>query len=172
MPGNGSSARASAHRVLVIDSDRAMRRLLTLALEDFGCEGYEARDGPETLGVLGDHAMCAVIVDIPGPGVSRWSVLEALGGPTNGRRPATIAISSDHAALAVATERGIDATLLKPFSLRQLQAAIEQLVAREESLHTPTTPFCLRSTATWSRHSGGTPPEPISQHTTRSQRHG
>ena len=86
MPGNGSSAGSSGHRVLIVESDDAIRRLLGLALESFGCEAYLARDGPEVIEALRGHAMCAVIVDVPGPDRSCWSVLQAAGRPIAGRR--------------------------------------------------------------------------------------
>ena len=137
MSGDGSSA----HRVLIVGSDDAIRRLLGLALESFGCEPYQARDGPEVLNILRSRSMCAVIVDVPGPGTSCWPMMNALGRPVAGRRPATIAMSTDTRALAVAGEFGVDTTLRMPFSLDHLQATLEGLVAREGSAHRPTTPL-------------------------------
>ena len=143
MSGDDSPIGGSGHRVLIVGGDGALRRLLGIALAAFGCASYEARDGPEALAALRERRMCAVIVDLPGPGASRRSVLEALGGSETDRRPAAIAVASDHAALVVAAELGVGATLLKPFSLQHLQAAIEGLVAREGSAHRPTIPFRL-----------------------------
>jgi DNA-binding response OmpR family regulator len=141
MSGDGSSVRLAAHRVLIVDSDDSMRRMLGVALRCFGCETYQARDGPEVLQALRDFSLCAVIVDLPGPDPSNWPVLKVLGGSIEGRRPATIAISADDRALAVAAGLGVGATILKPFSLKQLQAVIESLVAEEGSPHLPTTPL-------------------------------
>ncbi len=154
MSGDDSSVGAVAHRVLVVDDDDAMRRLLWLALDSFGCEVYQARDGPEVLAALRDRSMCAVVVDLSGPSTSCWWVLQALGGPMSGRRPATIAVSADVRALDLASELGVGATLLKPFSLQHLQAVVERLVAGEGSPHLPTVPLRLSPTSSVQRSPG------------------
>ena len=145
MSGDVVSVGAAAHRVLIVDGDDATRRLLGRALDSFGCEAYEARDGPELLGSMWDRSMCAVIADLSGPSLGCWRVLEVLDGPMPGRRPATIAISTDPRALDLAWELGVDAVLLKPFPLQHLQVVIEGLVAREGSSHRPTLPLFLSS---------------------------
>ena len=143
MSGDDLSMGATAHRVLIVDDDDSMCRLLGLALDSFGCEAYRARAGPEVIGALRDRSMCAVIVVLLGPGMRCWQVLEALGGPMPGRSPPTIAISADVRTLDLASELGVGATLLKPFSLQHLQTAIARLVAREGSPHLPTLPLLL-----------------------------
>jgi CheY-like chemotaxis protein len=155
MSGDDSSEGAAAHRVLIVDDDDAMRRLLGLALVSFGCDAYQARGaGPEVLAALRDRSMCAVIVDLSGPSTSCWRVLQALGGPMPGRRPATIAIAADARTLDLASELGVGAILLKPFSLQQLQGAIEGLVALEGSPHLPTVPLYLSSVSAVQRSPG------------------
>lgn len=141
MSGDDSSVGAAPHRVLIVDGDDATRRLLGRALDSFGCEAFEARDGPDLLGPVWDRALCAVIVDLSGLSASCWRLLRALSGPMAGRRPATIAISTGADALDHAWELGVDAVLLKPFPLQHLQAVIEGLVAREGSPHRPTVPL-------------------------------
>ena len=140
MPGDGSSGAARAHRVLVVDGDSAMRRLLRRALDHFGCDGYEARNGPAMLGVLRRQAICAIVLDVPRPDATEPSMLDALDVPPPLWR-ATIAISSDPAALTHAARLGVPATLLKPFGLQELQDAIARAVAREGSRHAPMTPL-------------------------------
>lgn len=145
MSGDDSSVSVAAHRVLVVEGDDAMRRLLGLALDSFGCEVYQARDGPEMLAALWDRSICAVVVDLSGPSTSwRWA-LQTLSGPMPGRRPATIAISADVRVLDLASDLGVGATLLKPFSLQHLQAVVERLVAGEGSPHLPTVPLRVSS---------------------------
>jgi DNA-binding response OmpR family regulator len=141
MSGDDVSIGAAAHRVLIVDDDDAMCRLLGLALDSFGCEAYRARAGPDVLAALRDRAICAAIVDLSGPSAGGWRILQALSGAMPGRRPATIAISADARALDLAWELGVDAVLLKPFPLQHLRAAIEGLVAREGSSHLPTVPL-------------------------------
>jgi DNA-binding response OmpR family regulator len=172
MPGDGSSARVSAHHVLIIDGDGAMRRLLRLALNEFDCNAYAARDGPESLAMLGKYPICTVIVDVPGISCGRRSVLRALSGARKGRQPSIIAISSTSASLIVAARFGADATLLKPFSLQQLRAAIEYLAVSEEPPHAPMTPLRLRSVGSRPTFAGDTSREPFAHHTRRSWHHG
>ena len=141
MSRNGAIADASVHRILIVESDDAIRRFLRRALESFGYAAYLARDGPEVLDALQGHSMCAMIVDVPGPGTSCWSVLSATSGPIFGRLPATIALSTDARALTMASRLGASTTLLMPFSLHHLQAAIEGVVGREGAAHRPMMPF-------------------------------
>jgi DNA-binding response OmpR family regulator len=140
--------------VLVVDDDDAMCRLLGRALDSFGCEAYQARAGPDVLALLRDRPMCAAIVSLSVPSLSGWPLLEALGEPKPGRRPATIAISADVRILNRAAELGVGATLLKPFSLQQLQAAIEGLLAQEGPPHLPTVPLLLSPVSAVQRSSG------------------
>jgi CheY-like chemotaxis protein len=148
------SVGTAAHRVLIVDDDDAMCRLLGRALDSFGCEAYQARAGPDVLAVLRDHAMCAVIVSLSGPSMRCWRILEALSGPMPGRGPATIVISADVRMLNLASEFGVGATLLKPFSLLHLQAAIEGQVAREGPPHLPTVPLLLSPVSAVQRTTG------------------
>ena len=154
MSRDRSSVGASAHRVLIVGGDDAMRRLLRAALAAFGCESYQARDGPEAGEVLRGRLMCAVIVDLVGPGANCRPVLDVLRRPPDGRTRPTIAISADPGALAVAAESGVGAALLKPFQLQHLQAAIESLVVCEGSAHAPIPPFRLPPVFAARRSSG------------------
>ena len=59
MPGDGSSSVTRAPGV-VVDGDGAMRRLLRRALDQFGCDCYEAQEGLAMLGVLRNVVMAAM----------------------------------------------------------------------------------------------------------------
>ena len=153
MSGDGSSGATRAHRVLVVDGDGAMRRLLRRVFDQFGCDCYEARDGPAMLGILRRQAICAIVLDVPRPDARPPSVLDALDVPPRLWR-ATIAISSNPAALMRAARLGVSATLLKPFGLQELQDAIARAVAWEGSRHAPMTPFRLSPMSAARRPSG------------------
>ena len=66
-------------KVLVVDDDSALRRLLRMALTGVGYEVVEAIDGQEGLLAM-DEESHLVLMNIAMPRISGWEVLEALRG--------------------------------------------------------------------------------------------
>lgn len=64
------------NRMLVVDDDPLMRRLMTVLLEDIG-DATEAGDGAEALDKLRTHKFDLILLDWDMPGISGLEVLKA-----------------------------------------------------------------------------------------------
>ncbi len=120
-------------RVLLIDDDDALRRMLTLTLTRHGHEVVEAGDGEAGLALHRDHPVDVVVTDIIMPARDGIEAIIALQRPD--WRVPVIAMSgggnigaADY--LLVARKLGACATLQKPFAAEELLAAIAAAVER------------------------------------------
>lgn len=123
-------------RVLVVEDDPHMRRLLVATLEARGCDVIEAEDGVDLLGWMGqsmwspgDGGLDAIISDVNLPDMTALEVLAALRA-----RDATVPVvlvtaSEDEQMPRRATELGASAVLRKPLDLDALTALVRRLAA-------------------------------------------
>lgn len=120
-----------ATRVLVVDDDAAVRRLVALVLERDGFEVTTACDGGDAIALGRGEPFDVLLLDVHMPGVDGWRVLEALcGDPEEAAAtpdkpcPTAAVMMSGHAAAGEALRRGASTMLRKPFSPAELLAAV------------------------------------------------
>ena len=65
-------------RALVVEDERATRKLLRSLLEERGCEVDEAVDGQQAINLLGQHPYAVVLLDIVLPRISGTAVMDYL----------------------------------------------------------------------------------------------
>ena len=65
-------------KVLVIDDDASLRRVMEMQLEEIGCDVLAAASGKEALGVLEEVIPDLVITDLRIPGMSGMDILKSL----------------------------------------------------------------------------------------------
>ncbi len=137
-PDRGDSRRhaptaSAATRVLVVDDDATVRRLVALVLERDGCEVTTAADGSEAIALTRRQPFDVLLLDVQMPGVDGWEVLETLCGKPRASEtaacPTTAVVMSGHAAPAEALRRGASAMLRKPFSPAELLATVHHAAA-------------------------------------------
>jgi CheY-like chemotaxis protein len=104
-------------RVLVVDDDASIRRLVRVILADAGFEVIEAEDGARALEVLERESPEILLLDLNMPVMDGWEVFERLR--EYGRRPRTIIISAGPAE-RTQQELGAEASLQKPFGPEDL----------------------------------------------------
>ena len=115
-------------KILVIDDDAQMRRLVVRILKGAGHEVLEAENGQEGLSLFRIHRPALVITDILMPYKDGLEVIRELRG--NAQRVAIIAISGDGPLfLDIAKKWGADVALAKPFSPLELVEAVDKLLA-------------------------------------------
>jgi CheY-like chemotaxis protein len=113
-------------RVLIIDSDPLVRRVLEVAIGSLG--GYEvatASDGADGLAKIDRIRPHCVLIDLLVPGVDGFTILARLRHRS--RRPARIIVSSgvmDSGMLPHLKRVGADAVLPRPFRLGDLAVAL------------------------------------------------
>jgi CheY-like chemotaxis protein len=119
-----SGANRRPRRILLVEDDEDVRRLLhaTFAEDDF--ELLEAPDGERALALVGERSPELVVLDWQLPGRSGSDVLQQLKGRSPA--PRVVVLTADPRAAAEAGDA--DAFLTKPFSPLQLLSEIERLL--------------------------------------------
>ena len=116
-------------RVLVVDDDPTIRRLLQDALDDQGYEVSVASDGLQALAALERSAFNLLVLDLmlprlDGPGLMRTLQLRGLRDAVR-----VVVVSASPSAHRHADEMGADALVEKPFELDRLLAAVDAILA-------------------------------------------
>jgi CheY-like chemotaxis protein len=121
-------------RVLVVDDNHLIRRLLDLILEGAGYSSVEADSGEAALAAAFADPPDVCIVDEAMPGMSGSDLIRALrssGDPMLERVP-VIGISGRAGAREELLSAGATVFLAKPVEERPLLAALARLLAREQ----------------------------------------
>jgi DNA-binding response OmpR family regulator len=118
-------------RILLIDDDRKLSRLLTDYLEPMGYRLTCVYDGAEGLRASTNEPFQAVILDVMLPGMDGFEVLRQL------RRVSDVPVlmltaRGDETDRVVGLEMGADDYLPKPFSPRELLARLRAVMRRFE----------------------------------------
>lgn len=116
-------------RLLLIEDDPSIRRLVTLALEDAGFEIAAAENGAAGLASFGESTPDIVVLDLSLPDMHGFEVCEQIR--ERGDTPVLIltASSRDEQVLE-GFRRGADDYLTKPFSVRVFTARLDALLRR------------------------------------------
>jgi DNA-binding response OmpR family regulator len=120
-----------ATRVLVVDDDLSIRRLIVAALKREGYDFLEAQNGREALDLMRSEHPDLVVLDLMMPVLSGWDVLqERLGDSDLSRIPVIIVSANREPELVNAIDKGICAFLPKPFDIAALTALVRACVSR------------------------------------------
>lgn len=119
-------------RILVVDDEAELRRLLAWILTDFGHDVETAADGEEALARL-PHAPGPdlVILDILMPRVDGWAVLRALRELP--LQPPVLVLTGlvDYPTFLRAVREGAAAFMVKPFRFQELIGLCQRLLLKE-----------------------------------------
>jgi DNA-binding response OmpR family regulator len=119
-------------RILIVEDDSAIARLVQLELEHRGLRVRCAYDGPSGLEAVADFDPAAVVLDIMLPGMDGVGVLKKLRQKGNGV-PVIMLTARDTAADKVhSLDLGADDYLTKPFDTEELMARLRALLRRVE----------------------------------------
>jgi DNA-binding response OmpR family regulator len=121
-----------AHRVLVIDDEQDIRRLIALILETAGYEVVQAATGLEGLEHLEQHGFDAMVLDIMMPEMDGWEVCRQVRcRPQSKELPVLILTVRGQPLDRVIGMEVVhaDAYLTKPFERRVLLDTVNRLVA-------------------------------------------
>ncbi len=116
-------------RVLVVDDDPSIRRMIIAALRREGYVFSEAANGKEALDAMRQDAPSVVVLDLMMPVVSGWDVLRERGTDPKLLSIPVIIISANRGPeLALAMDKGICAFLPKPFDINALSSLVRSCI--------------------------------------------
>jgi len=125
---------SNAVRVLVVDDDPSIRRMIMAALRRDGYSFSEAANGKEALEAMRGDPPDIVILDLMMPIVSGWDVLrERSGDPDLISIPVIVVSANRSAELASAMDKGICAFLPKPFDISALSSLVRSCMPPEDA---------------------------------------
>jgi DNA-binding response OmpR family regulator len=118
-------------RILAVDDDPTILRLLQVNLEMEGHEVLTAGDGHEALARLREAAPEVVLLDVMMPGLDGWQVCEQVRADASIANTPIVFLSAraQESDLARGVEVGADAYVTKPFDPLALVELVERLAA-------------------------------------------
>ena len=117
-------------RILVVEDDRSIARLLQLQLEHRGLEVRCSYDGPSGLEVSREFEPAVIVLDIMLPGLDGVGVLKELRRRGNGA-PVIMLTARDAPSDKIhSLDLGADDYLTKPFDMGELLARLRALLRR------------------------------------------
>ena len=119
----------SAGRILVVDDEPQIRRIMRTALTTAGYEVEDAKTGEEALGKVRDYRPDLVLLDINMPGMGGLAACRALGADPN-VAIVMLTVHNTEAAKVEALDAGADDFVSKPFSTPELLARIRAVLRR------------------------------------------
>jgi type II secretory ATPase GspE/PulE/Tfp pilus assembly ATPase PilB-like protein/CheY-like chemotaxis protein len=134
-PDAALSGRGRGAKVLLVEDEEQLRRVMKDLLEREGYIVSEARDGVQALDEVDRHAPDIIVLDLNLPGLDGYSVLQQLRS-----RPATrdipvmvLTAKGDEDNEVRVFELGADDFITKPFRARALSARLEAVLGRHRA---------------------------------------
>jgi two-component system KDP operon response regulator KdpE len=125
----GETAAVSAGRILVVDDEPAIRRLLRITLEAEGYAVLEARSGREAVDQVAAHRPELIILDLGLPDLDGFEVLRLLRERV--QTPIIVeSVREQEADKMRALDSGADDYLTKPFGTGEFLARIRAVLRR------------------------------------------
>jgi CheY-like chemotaxis protein len=122
-------------RVLVVDDDPSIRRMIMAALRRDGYTFSEAANGKEALEIMRQEHPSVVVLDLMMPIVSGWDVLrERAAEPALQSIPVIIVSANRGPELASAMDKGICAFLPKPFDITVLSSLVRSCIMPDQGV--------------------------------------
>jgi two-component system response regulator AtoC len=111
-------------RVLIVDDERKMRRVLQILLEQMGLESVAAANGEEALERFGAEKIDVVLTDLKMPGMSGVDVLAKIRA-VDADVPVIVLTAHGTVQTAVAAmKQGAFDYILKPFDVQAIELVI------------------------------------------------
>jgi two-component system KDP operon response regulator KdpE len=114
---------AVPRKLLIVDDDVHIRRLIALYLKQAGCEVVDSGSGEEALELAAREAFDTVLVDVILPAYGGFRLTQKLKSTTPA--PRVIVMSGDESQREAAASYGADDFLAKPFTRDELLAKVK-----------------------------------------------
>jgi len=124
-------------KVLIIEDNPDIARLVQTHLRDIDCDADIANDGETGLQQFEQQDYALVVLDLMLPGIDGLAVCRSLRAAPQYIPILMLTAKSTELDRVVGLEMGADDYLTKPFSLLELQARIKALLRRSDALAAP-----------------------------------
>jgi DNA-binding response OmpR family regulator len=124
-------------KILVVDDDESIRRLVSFTLTDLGHEVIEAANGHEAISVVRDSEPVLIVLDVMMPGMDGFGVLRELRrlGLKRNTRVVLLTAKTQETDFVSGYNLGADDYLTKPFDPDELALQVtETLMLSPEQL--------------------------------------
>jgi type II secretory ATPase GspE/PulE/Tfp pilus assembly ATPase PilB-like protein/CheY-like chemotaxis protein len=134
-PGTVLAGRGRGAKVLLVEDEEQLRRVMKDLLEREGYLVVEARDGVQALDEVDRHAPDIIVLDLNLPGLDGYSVLQQLRSrpATRGIPVMVLTAKGDEDNEVRVFELGADDFITKPFRARALSARLEAVLSRHRA---------------------------------------
>ncbi len=122
------------HRVLIVEDEREIARLVELHLRDLGCAVTLAHDGDAGLRLAEQGDFDLIVLDLALPGVDGLEICRRVRAHPAYTPILMLTARSSEIDRVVGLESGADDYLTKPFSVRELVARVKAIFRRVEAL--------------------------------------
>ncbi len=128
------------YKILVVEDEKNITKVVTYNLEREGYQVITARDGEEGLAKARKELPDLVVLDLMLPKLDGLEVCRQLkSDPKSARIPIImLTAKTQEADRVVGLEMGADDYVAKPFSVRELAARVKAVLRRGQSSETPT----------------------------------
>ncbi|GAB4556160.1 MAG: response regulator [Anaerolineae bacterium] len=128
--------------ILIVEDEHTVREILRRYLEREGYSVLEAENGDQALGMLREHEIDAVLLDIMLPGLDGFTLTRQIRTSQGLETPNTVPIlvltsRTEEEDRLLGFELGLDDYIPKPFSPREVVARIKAVLRRTVSSEPP-----------------------------------
>lgn len=124
-------------KILVVDDEESLVRLITYNLNKEGFTTISAYDGNEALAAAKTEQPDLIILDLMLPGKDGLDVCRELRGEHNNTPIIMLTAKDDEIDKVVGLELGADDYVTKPFSVRELLARVKAVLRRQQGMTEP-----------------------------------
>lgn len=131
-------------RILVVDDEPQIRRVMRTVLASNGYEAYEARTGEEALEVLREENPDLILLDMNMPGMGGLAACREIRTVSEAAI-VVLSVRDGEKDKIAALDAGADDYITKPFSVNELIARIRANLRRVSALSEQTAAICISS---------------------------
>jgi DNA-binding response OmpR family regulator len=132
-PLKGSSTPVN-HKVLIVEDDRDIAKLVEMHVTDLGCKCEVANDGEVGLEKALKNRYDLIILDLMLPGVDGLEICKEIRSEKNYTPILMLTSRSEEFDKVLGLEFGADDYLTKPFSVRELLARVKAIFRRVDAV--------------------------------------
>jgi two-component system alkaline phosphatase synthesis response regulator PhoP len=127
----------NSHRILVVDDDREIVRVVRAYLEQSGFHVLTAYDGANALHIMRHDHPDLVVLDLMLPGQDGWAITQVVRSDAKLAGMPIIMLTArvDDTEKVVGLELGADDYITKPFNPREVVARVRSLLRRSQLNH-------------------------------------